>query len=159
MREPELAILSALAHGNAPDGMAVVLPALGALARLDPEHEAVYFHLIHDALREPMRAALEKLIMERQTEAEATFPPFAQHLIDRGRREGVLEGKREGVLEGKREGVLEGKRGTLLRLMARRGIALTGEERARIEACTDTATLDQWVDNAIAARTAADVLS
>ncbi len=131
--------------------MAVVLPALGALARLDREHEAVYFHLIYDALREPMRAALEKLIMERQAEAKATFPPFAQHLIDRGIREGKLEGKREGVLEG--------KRGTLLRLMARQGIALTGEERARIEACTDTATLDRWVDNAIGARTAADVLS
>ncbi len=145
-REPELAILSALAHGNAPDGMAVVMPALGALARLDPEHEAVYFHLIYDALREPMRAALEKLIMERQAEAKATFPPFAQHLIDRGVREGKLEG------------VLEGKRGALLQVMARQGIALTAEERARIDACTDAATLDRWLGNAIGARTAAAVL-
>ncbi|APR74680.1 Hypothetical protein A7982_00026 [Minicystis rosea] len=39
------------------------------------------------------------------------------------------------------------------------GIALTEEERGRIQACVDTATLDRWVGNAFGAKTAADVLS
>lgn len=145
-REPELAVLSAMAHGNGPNGHAVVEAAFIALAQLDPEHAAVYFHIIYEALREPMRRALEK-IMERQTEIEGNFPPFVQKLIDRGELKGKLEGK------------LEGERATLLRLMGRLGIAVGDEERARIEACTDTATLDRWLDNVLVAKTARDVLT
>jgi hypothetical protein len=166
-RETELAILSAVAHGNGPNGLAVVLAALGALGRFDQEHAAVYFQIIYDGLREPLRRALEALIMERMTQAKATFPPFAQQLIDRGKvegklegiREGKLEGIREGKLEGIREGELKGKRDALLRLLTRAGIALSEDDRARIEACTDAATLDRWVDNVLGAKNAADVLS
>jgi predicted transposase YdaD len=93
--------------------------------------------------------------MERQTEGKATFPPFAQQLIDRGMREGELKGMREG----RREGELKGKRDALLRLLARAGIALTEDDRARIQACSDAATLDHWIDNVLGAKTAADVLS
>jgi hypothetical protein len=197
MKEPELAVLSAATHGNGPDGWPVLeaaLIALSAPGRLDLEHRAVYFWIIYNALREPMRAAVEKWIMERHTEGKATFPPFAQQLVDRGKLEGIREGKlegiregklegiregklegiregklegiregklegiREGKLEGTREGRLEGTREALLRLMARAGIALTEDERARIEACTDAASLDRWLDNILGAKTAADVL-
>ncbi|WP_437905920.1 hypothetical protein WME95_48135 [Sorangium sp. So ce327] len=156
-------LLSAVAHGNGPNGLAVVQSALGALGRLDHEHAAVYFQIVYNALREPMRRALEALIMERQTEGKATFPPFAQQLIERGRIEGKLEGIREGKLEGIREGKLEGileaKRDALLRLVTRAGIALTADHRERIQACKDPATLDRWVDNALEAKDASDVLS
>jgi hypothetical protein len=166
-QETELTILSAVAHGNGPNGLEVVQAALGALGRFDQEHAAVYFQIIYNALREPMRRALEALIMERQTENKATFPPFAQQLIDRGKREGMLEGKREGMLEGKREGMLEGKREGMLegkrealfRLAARAGIAFTEEDRARVQTCMDPATLDRWVDNVLGAKTAVDVFS
>ena len=89
--------------------------------------------------------------MERQIEGEATFPPFVQKLIDRGKLEGELKGMREGRLEGKRD--------TLLRLLARAGIVLTEDESARIQACTDVATLDRWIDNVFGAKTATEVLS
>ncbi|WP_044238063.1 Yae1 family protein [Chondromyces apiculatus] len=190
-QETELAILSAAAHGNGPHGLEVALAALGALGRYDHEHAAVYFQIVYNALREPLRRALEALIMERQTEGKATFPPFAQQLIDRGKREGLQEGKREGLQEGKREGLqegkreglqegkreglqegkreglqegerkgkLEGKQDALLRLLARAGIALTADERARIQGCTDAATLDRWIENVIGAKSASDVLS
>lgn len=107
----------------------------------------MYFQIIYDALREPMQIALEAKIMERQTEAKATFPPFVQRLIDGSK------------LEGHRDGKLEGLREALFRLTARAGIALTDDERARILACNDPATLDRWIDNVIGAKTAADVLS
>ncbi|WP_437488883.1 hypothetical protein WME75_09615 [Sorangium sp. So ce1014] len=154
-KETELAVLSAVAHGNGPNGLTVVQAALVALGRLDQEHATVYFQVIWNGLREPMRQALEALVMERQIEGEATFPPFVQKLIDRGK----LEGLREGKLEGLREGKLEGKRGTLLRLLARTGIVLTESESARIQACTDIATLDRWIDNVLGAKTATEVLS
>lgn len=158
-QETELAILSAVAHGNGPNGLEVVQAALGALGRFDQEHAAVYFQIVYNALREPMQRALEALIMERQTEGKATFPPFAQQLVERGKLEGIREGKREGLREGLREGKLEGKREALLRLAARAGIAFTEDDRSRINACMDAATLDRWVDNVLGAKTAADVLS
>jgi hypothetical protein len=146
-REIELAILSAVAHGNGPNGLAVVQAALVALARLDREHAAVYFQIIWNALREPMQRALEALVMERQAEGEATFPPFVQRIVDRALHEGELKGR------------LEDKRDTLLRLLARAGIALTEDEIARVKTCDDPARLDKWVDNVLGAKTAADVLS
>jgi hypothetical protein len=167
----ELAVLSAVAHGNGPNGLAVVQAALVALGRLDQEHAAVYFQIIWNGLREPMRQAMEALVMERQIADKVSFPPFMQKLIDGGKLEGIREGKLEGKLEGIREGKLEGiregiregevkgKRDTLLRLIARAGIALTESESARIQACSDSATLDRWVDNILGAKTAAEVLS
>ncbi|WP_437580092.1 hypothetical protein [Sorangium sp. So ce887] len=63
----ELAVLSAVAHGKGPNGLTVVQAALVALGRLDQEHAMVYFQLIWNGLREPMRQALRALVMERQT--------------------------------------------------------------------------------------------
>ena len=47
----------------------------------------------------------------------------------------------------------------LLRLVERAGIAFSEDDRARVQACTDLATLDRWIDNVLVAKTAADVLS
>jgi len=162
-REAELSVLSAVAHGNGPNGLAVLQAALVGLAGLDQDHAAVYFHVIYNALHEPMQRALEVLLMEQQTEGAASFPPFVQRLIDRGFRDGELKGLRDGKLEGHRDGKLEGKleglRDALLRLTARAGIALTEIERARVQACGDSETLDRWIENVVGAKTAADVLS
>lgn len=161
-REVELAVLSAVAHGNGPNGMAVVQAAVDALRRLDLIHAAVYFQIIYDALREPMRRALEARIMEQQAEGKTTFPPFAQKIFERGLSEGELkgfrDGERKGFHDGELKGELKGKREVLLRLLARAGIALSDEERGRILACEDGATLDRWAENVLGAKTAADVL-
>ena len=61
--------------------------------------------------------------------------------------------------EGHKSGVADGKRDALLRLISRRGLALTEEERTRIVACTDEGTLEQWFDNALVASSAAEALS
>ncbi|WP_437536170.1 hypothetical protein WME79_15885 [Sorangium sp. So ce726] len=149
-KDTELAVLSAVAHGNGPNGLTVLKAALLALGRLDQEHAMVYFQVIWSGLREPMRRALEALVMERQIEDEVRFP-FVRELMDRSELKGLREGKLEGIREGKRD--------TLLRLLARAGIVLTESERARIQACTDIATLDRWSDNVLGAKTATDVLS
>jgi hypothetical protein len=121
----------------------VLMAALAGLGQLDREHAAVYFQIVYDALREPVRKALEAKIMERQTEARANFPPFLQQLLD-GRF---------------RDGKVEGARGMLLRLLARAGITLTEAERARIQAGDDAEVLDRWGERVLGAKTAADVLS
>jgi predicted transposase/invertase (TIGR01784 family) len=61
--------------------------------------------------------------------------------------------------EGLQEGEIKARRDTLLRLLARAGIALAEEERGRIQGCEDAATLDRWIDNVFGAKTAADVLT
>lgn len=51
--EVELAVPKAIAHGNGPNGMAVVKAAFRALARLDAEHAAVEALVIWRATRRP----------------------------------------------------------------------------------------------------------
>ena len=153
-REAELSILSALAHGNGPNGQAVVVATLAALGRLDPEHATVYFQVVYEALREPMRATLEAILMQRQTDPTADLPPFMQKLRADWRAEGRTEGAREGRLEGARA-----LQEVLLRLLARSDIVLTESERERITTCHDLATLEDWIDNVFGAKTASDVLS
>jgi PD-(D/E)XK nuclease family transposase len=61
--------------------------------------------------------------------------------------------------EGAIEGELKATRNAVLRLLMRAGIILTDDERARILTCADPATLDRWFDNALGAKSAADVLT
>jgi len=119
----------------------------------------VYFQIIYNALREPMRRALEALIMERQTQGPTPFPPFFQKIVDEAEIKAELKGELRGELRGELKGELKGKRDTLLRLVARVGIALTEDDRTRIQTCTDASTLDRWVDNVLGAKTAAEVLA
>jgi hypothetical protein len=65
----------------------------------------------------------------------------------------------EGEIKGEIKGKLEAKRDAVLRLLMRAGITLTDDERARILTCADPATLDRWFDNALGAKSAADVLT
>lgn len=97
--------------------------------------------------------------MERQTGTKLSLPPAAPQILERWKSERFRAGRLAGKIEGFREGELRGKRDVLLRLMARAGIALGESERRRVQACSDSATLDRWIDNALGARTAGDVLS
>ena len=74
-------------------------------------------------------------------------------MAEQDARGALTVARQEGLTEGK----VEGKRETLLRLLSRAGIALTDDDRARIQACTDPATLDLWVENVLGAKTASDV--
>jgi predicted transposase/invertase (TIGR01784 family) len=79
--------------------------------------------------------------------------------VEEGHKAGLAEGHKAGLAEGHKAGLAEGKRDTLLRLLLRAGIALTDADRSRIQACTDAATFDRWIDNVLGAKTAAEVLS
>jgi len=138
-RQPEVAVLSAMAHSNEPDGLKVVLAALGGLAGFDEATAKVYRAPIYGALGEALRRKVDEMDLQRVGEFEE--PPF------------VLKLKAIGEARGR----VEGLKAALLKLVARAGLALTEEERARIEGCDDPAVLDRWVDNAIGAKTAAEL--
>ncbi|WP_441288223.1 hypothetical protein ACSRUE_40535 [Sorangium sp. KYC3313] len=62
------------------------------------------------------------------------------------------------VDEGRLEGRLDEARAALRRVLAHRQLALTPEDAARIETCTDHATLERWLGQALAASSAEQAL-
>jgi hypothetical protein len=74
------------------------------------------------------------------------------------RLEGRIEGRVEGRVEGQLEGRVTGARTALRRVLARRQLLLTAGDDARIEACTDVATLERWHDQAVTALSVSDAL-
>jgi hypothetical protein len=71
----------------------------------------------------------------------------------------AIQNERGALALAERQGELKARRDTLLRLLVRTGIALTEDDRARVAACVDPTTLDQWFDRALTAKTSADVFS
>ena len=121
--------------------------------------EAKNLNVIPPALSEgPFREALD--VARTSSFSPAEWEAYERAKMAEQDARGMLtiardEGHKTGLVEGK----LEGKRDTLLRLLARAGIALTDANRARILSCADPSTLDRWVDNVFGAKTAAEVLS
>ena len=58
---PELGLLSALAHGNEPGGLAVVIAASAGLLGLDDEHARLYHDLLMTSLNEAVKKELEAM--------------------------------------------------------------------------------------------------
>ena len=80
---------------------------------------------------------------------------------DRGYERGRLEGEALGRLDEQRATLhrrLEEARVTLRRVLALRKLGLTADGEARIDACTDFATLQRWLDQAVLAATADEAL-
>jgi hypothetical protein len=124
---PELATLSALAHGRDADvERAVRIASAAALAvlRLPDRRAAVYYDLILAALGEAARKAF------------AMFP-----------RDYVFQD--EGLRRAHTEGEAKGRAEAVLVVLDARGIEVTAGVRARILACTDDAVLERWLRAAV----------
>ena len=125
--------------------------------------EAGKLMAIPEALREPpILDALEGARTARFNREEWDAYIAASMAIQNER--GALslarkEGRKEGEEAGEIKGKLVAKRETILRLCTRAGVALTDDDRTRIEACADAATLDKWIDNVLGAKTATEVLT
>ena len=64
------------------------------------------------------------------------------------RAEGKAEGEARGEARGEAKGIAKGKADAVLAVLTARGLLVSDEARARIEACTDVATLDRWIARA-----------
>jgi predicted transposase/invertase (TIGR01784 family) len=117
--------------------------------------EAKHLDVVPPALSEaPFREALE--VARTTTFSADEWEAYERAKMAEQDARGALSVARQ---EGHRSGVAEGKRAALLRLIARRGLALTEEEHARVVACADEETLDRWFDRALVATSAAEALS
>ncbi|MCL2725721.1 MAG: hypothetical protein FWD69_14925 [Polyangiaceae bacterium] len=139
--DPELAVLSAMAHGNGAPEIAVEVAkvALAATKGLDDERVMLYSDLIlHSLSNGPARIALEELMASGTYEYQSDFA-----------RKYVAKGKVEGRAEGKVEGRAEGKAEDVLMVLEARHRTVTEEQKQRILSCTDLDVLDRWLRKAV----------
>jgi hypothetical protein len=156
LREPQLAVLSVLAHGGGEVDTAVAIgrAAIHAILPLPEEQRLLYSLLIEQALSEAARKALE---MESQI--EKFFSEAHRRSYAKGEAEGEAKGEAKGKAEGKAEGEAKGKAEALLLILRRRGLAMTDDQQHRIVTCTDLATVDRWLDRAFTAASVDELLT
>jgi hypothetical protein len=151
-REPQLAVLSVMAHGRGEVTTAAAIGAAAAKAilRLSEEQRMLYSLLIEANLSEAARKAIEM-----QPGLEKFFSEAQRRNFERGRAEGEARGKAEGEARGK----AEGEAAALLKILTRRGLTLTAEQRRCIMGCTDVAMLERWLDRALSVSSVAELLA
>jgi hypothetical protein len=85
-----------------------------------------------------------------RTPEEQEFIVTMQNTWEKAREQGRNEGRNEGRLAQARTAVR--------RVLALRKLAISRMDEARIETCTDLATLERWLDQAMAAESVAEAL-
>lgn len=97
-RRPELAVLSALAHGQTEVALDVAVAALAATTGVEgDERKALYADLVLFSVGEAARKALERLVAMRNYEYQSEF---GREMVSKGREEGREEGREQGRAEG-----------------------------------------------------------
>ena len=134
-RAPELAVLSALAHGREAGGAQVALAAMAAAVHLDGDRAQLYHDLVMQHLGEAIRAELEALMATGKYEYQSEFA-----------RKYIAEGKLEGKVE------------SLLGVLRVRGLAVSEAQQQRILACREPEALDRWLWRAVTATSVEDAL-
>jgi hypothetical protein len=143
LREPHLAVLSVMAHGrddDVPTAVRVATAAAVGAAGLPEPLKMLCFALIESSLGEAARKSFEML-------------PQGQQFFSETQRRSFAQGKAEGQAEGKAEGRAEGEARSILRVLERRGLAVSAEQHERILGCPELATLEGWLDKAVTAVT------
>jgi len=139
-REPELAVLSAVAHSRSrsPGKAAeLALAALYGCLGLDADRATFYADIIRAALNESARKALEAL-MESPKNRE-----YQSEFVRKHFSAGRVEGKAEAVLA----------------ILEARGLSVSADERARIFASGNDAELDRWLRRAVTIGSAAELFA
>lgn len=143
MANPELAVLSALVHGEVEDPEAVAHATLEVVRGLDDEPRSVYVELLASQLNAVTRRIME-LLMNQPFEVKSEF---GRHVFALGEARGEARGKAEGEAHG------------ILTVLRGRGLTVSDALEARILACTDLAVLDRWLLRAIRIERADEVLT
>ena len=131
--QPELAVLSAIAHGSDP---AVLDALVNGLRAVDDERYRMYTDYVLEALPEAARKYLEDLMATGTYEFKSDF---AKKYIAYGRIERTAE--------------------DVLTVLTARGVSVPDEIRERIMACADPDELETWVWRAATAEAADELFA
>ncbi|WP_068052317.1 hypothetical protein [Nocardia xishanensis] len=134
---PELAVLSAIAH------------------RRHPERDAILTTLVEHVLDGPNGEMYLDLVT-------AVMPVAARHFLESLMTTGTYEYKsdfaRRYYARGKADGEATGEARALLTMLRARRIRVPDEAEARIRECTDADLLNSWVERAATAKSLGEVL-
>lgn len=147
-RDLPLACLSATAHGNGDPATAAKIGLAVAQAASELEdrgQQLLYLALVENALSEAAKELLKMM-------------PEAPKWFSETQRRSFNDGVAQGVAQGVPQGIAQGKAEALLRILARRGGTVTEEQQQRILACSDVATLDRWLDDALSSMSLEELL-
>jgi hypothetical protein len=156
IEDPELAVLSAMAHAHDPNtdkSARIALLAQMVSIGLDAERSTLYCDLILHSLPEATRRALQAMDASKyQYQSE-----FAQRYFGQGKAAGVAEGRIEGRTEGRTEGRIEGCAEIILKLLATRYGPVSEAIEARVRTAGRT-ELDGIAERLLTARTVEEAL-
>jgi len=136
-RLPELAVMSAIAHGAGADPTPIFEALLTAFDAIDLDHADWYADVVLAALPMAARDRLEEFMTttgQRRYQSE-----FANRYFSQGEAKGRAEGEARGEAE------------ALLRVLSARGIAVPDDVRTRFVNCTDVDQLGAWIERAATA--------
>lgn len=137
---PELAVLSALAHGPSHPQrhqvLAAFLSALQALEPVDRDRAEIYHDVVGAVLPRAARRYLERLVSTGTYQFQSEW---ALRHINRGRAEGRAE--------------------DVLTVLTARGVAIPQAARSRITSCTDLDQLDTWLRRAVHVESIGDLFA
>ena len=134
---PELAVLAAIAHANAPDALEQGAFGLAATRGLTHDEAKVYSDWILASVGPAVRSALEEA-MKQNWEPRSEF---FRNLI----AEGLNQGRSEGLAEGEAKGLA----GALLTVLESRAVQIDANQREQILTCCELPRLRQWLQNAL----------
>jgi hypothetical protein len=128
-QDPELAVLSGMAHGQEASGLDIAKAVFGALGGLDDERARLYLDLVFSRLNAAAKSAFEA-VMQGNYEYQSDF---ARKYYGQGRDAGRCEEARQAIIE----------------VLDARGLAPTAEQFQRIESCADLTQLKAWLRGAV----------
>jgi hypothetical protein len=141
---PQLAVLSAVAHGRESGAEHIAYAAFSVIPDLDSEAQLFYPDAIYATLNKVALRALDQL-MRTADDRNPFHSEFARRYWFEGEAKGKIEGK------------LEGEAKLLLKLLRLKGFVLPPELHARITDCQDLDQLETWAGHLLTAQTLADV--
>lgn len=149
-QHPEMAILSAFVHRKEMDGEAATAVAEGVAASgMENGLAAYYIDVVRQVLPEFVRKAVE----DGMIPSDYVPSEFAVAFVER------MKAKQAAIEEGMVRGELVTLRRAIEGLMADREWALTVDDRAKLEGCSDPNQLHRWLRRVPMARTTRDIFT
>jgi hypothetical protein len=129
VRDLHLTTLSAITHGDKPEGRSVLKTFAEVLRSIDPQHQHRYYDLVFVALSEAARTYLEGLMTSR------LMSDFARRHYSQGEAD------------------------ALLAVLKVRGFVVSDGDREMIENCRDADQLRIWVERAVTAASTKEIFA
>jgi hypothetical protein len=137
-RQPQLAVISAMAHGDGPDSKAVLDALMAALDISDLEHADLYASAVLKALT----GAARRSLVANMAKCDRVFHlDFLQESYEKGEASGQAKGEARAIFA----------------VLRARGLDVPDHVSERITTCTDPDLLETWVARAVTASTVDDL--